>query len=795
VQTGCDGAALAPGEVRAKVVECADELVPGPMAAGRIGDLVLENAHVRVVIRGLGDGYFLHGTGGGAIVDAAPVGGEDLLQEIVTLAEFAAPVPDELVITEAGDDGPAEIVMRGPVAPVPLFDAVGLGETPELILQQTYRLAPDDTAVEIHTRFFAAPDQTDDVSASVRDLLLMGGRVSLFVPGEPEIQISTRGPFVASSGVSSSYGVAYGADELPVLELLDLIFFKLAVGPTITTGSEGTQRWLVIGDGSVASVTERAWQLRSEQLGTITGSTSPGASVELTDSSGDPITVARADTDGAFRAVVPPGQYDLRARAAGHDDGPTVSTTVTADASVSADAPLGPGGAIHVIVTDDAMVAIPARAYIDCQTWSQTVSVGPTGELVVPVPPRTCEVTVSRGMEYDVFVESDIVVQDGQTAVVTATVERVLDTAGWISVDTHLHSEMSFDSDTPMDVRLLAVAAEGVEVAVTSEHDFVVDLGPLVDELGLDAHVSAVAGSEVTSWHVGHVNSWPMSVDVDRPGGGTPAWEGLGPNELFAAQRDGDADRLVQLNHPRDRELGIFALVELDADTLLPGADPADRGLATGVSLSVDDFDAIEVANTKTDGLFEQTFADWLAYLATGKRVVATGASDSHGDDAFAGSARTYVWVGSGADDPATIDIEQLNAALRDQRAVVAQSAFVVAGLVSPDNGAVSLPGQVVDFSNETTAGVRIRVQAPPWMPTGRLRIYSDGIVVFDQALDTNETATVRFDQDVDIDIDGADHALVVRVDAGGDARPVFDYTPEPSFTNPLYIDGDGDGD
>ena len=47
---------------------------------------------------------------------------------------------------------------------------------------------------------------------------------------------------------------------------------------------------------------------------------------------------------------------------------------------------------------------------------------------------------------------------------------------------------------------------------------------------------------------------------------------------------------------------------------------------------------------------------------------------------------------------------------------------------------------------------------------------------------------------DLVLPLAGVDTFFVVRVNAGGVASPVFDYVPEPSFTNPLYVDRNGDG-
>src|SRR3990170_2963865 len=50
---------------------------------------------------------------------------------------------DELVITEAGEDGPAEIVVRGPVEAIPLLQAAIATEAVDAVVEQHYVLEPD----------------------------------------------------------------------------------------------------------------------------------------------------------------------------------------------------------------------------------------------------------------------------------------------------------------------------------------------------------------------------------------------------------------------------------------------------------------------------------------------------------------------------------------------------------------------------------------------------------------------------------------------------------------------------
>src|SRR5688572_9056465 len=68
VVIGCaPGAFTEPGS-RAKVVACGEELMTGLLAAGRPGDLVIENERVKFIIRGPGEGLLFHGTTGGGVV-------------------------------------------------------------------------------------------------------------------------------------------------------------------------------------------------------------------------------------------------------------------------------------------------------------------------------------------------------------------------------------------------------------------------------------------------------------------------------------------------------------------------------------------------------------------------------------------------------------------------------------------------------------------------------------------------------------------------------------------------------
>lgn len=777
VEVGCT-ARPGPGVTRAKQVACADELVPGRLASGRPGDLLLENERVRVIVRAPGQGYYLHGSGGGGIVDAAVVGGEDLIKELLPVVDLSAGAFDELAITEAGDDGPAEVVLRGPATGLDLVRALGTPVAP-VIIEHHLRLAAGSDAVELTTRLYPQPG-SEPATREVFDGAFFGARARWFVPGEGW---DGTGPseIIATAGTTTSYALV-APPRTSALRRIGVGSIAVVRGAAIS--DQPATRWLVLGDGSVASVTEKAWTLRGVPLGVIRGDTAPGATVVVAAGTA-PTTLGRADASGHYRLAVPAGTYALRAEAAGREPGAAVPVTVAAGADVVAAVPAGPGGALDLTVVDERGVGLPARVALEQTgrdrrlTWTDG-----DGHAHVPLEPGAWRVTVSRGLEYDAWVAADVAITDGASTPLAATLERVLDTTGWLALDPHLHSEMSNDSTLPVDDRLRAVAGEGVELPVSSDHDMVTDYRPVIAELGLGDWLGTVAGAEVSSLVWGHLNGYPQTLAPERTGGGAARWQGRAPGAVFAAMHDGGAG-LVQVNHPRRDGSGLFDAIDLDAATLTARRDPAALGLPDDTDLSDLGFDAIEVANGGSTGDFEAVFADWLAMVAAGHPAAATGSSDSHGAAAFAGAARTYVWVGVGADAPGHVDADALIDAIRGRHVVVGTGAFVTAGVVTASG--TSRPGDTVDVRGQAAVTLRVTVQAPPWQPLAELRVYQGRALVRTMPLDPAATEAVRFDADITLPTPTADTFYVVRVEPAGPGSPVL-ATTMPAFTNPLFV-------
>src|SRR5262249_55920826 len=146
----------------------------------------------------------------------------------------------------------------------------------------------------------------------------------------------------------------------------------------------------------------------------------------------------------------------LHTEAIGRENGAPLPATVAANAELSNLAvPAGASGTLDVTVADDSAKPLPARILIEQTGHDRRVEwTTASGHTQLALEPGTWRVSISRGIEYGAFVGAAVTIADGQTTPLVVTLDHVVDTAGWISLDTHLHSELSTDSTFPIDDRI-----------------------------------------------------------------------------------------------------------------------------------------------------------------------------------------------------------------------------------------------------------------------------------------------------------------------------------------------------
>lgn len=305
----------------------------------------------------------------------------------------------------------------------------------------------------------------------------------------------------------------------------------------------------------------------------------------------------------------------------------------------------------RVFETTDRLAGIVANVHAIRGT---TVDVGDGVDAPLLLPAGgTYRVYASRGTEWSIA-----------SAAVTATssielrLAHVNPAVGYLATDWHVHQIGSPDAPVSNDTRVRSAVSAGIEMFAATDHDYVADLQPVVEELGLASEVRVVSGIEVTPFAYGHFNAWPLVPDDDSANRGAIDWtrgsDGFSmlPGQIYDAMRDRGAE-MVQVNHPRGTGFTAFqaaftrANVLYDYDTRTIFGDYEGASVPNGdlrlpeESLWSDRFNGLEVWNgfdigdSNGDGRNEnrsldRVFRDWISMLSLGLYVTPAGNSDTH---------------------------------------------------------------------------------------------------------------------------------------------------------------------
>ncbi|MDX2089858.1 MAG: CehA/McbA family metallohydrolase [Kofleriaceae bacterium] len=365
----------------------------------------------------------------------------------------------------------------------------------------------------------------------------------------------------------------------------------------------------------------------------------------------------------------------------------------------------------------------------------------------------TYRVYASRGTEWSVA--SQPVTGSGPVNL-TFDLRHVNPTPGYIGSDWHVHQIGSPDSNIPSSERVRSAVSAGVEMFAVTDHDYVSNLQPVVEELGLAAYLRVVSGIEVTPFAYGHFNSWPITPDDAQPNKGAIDWArgmvgfNMLPREIFAAMRE-RGGKVVQVNHPRSSGIGEFqaawsrANVKFDYDARSIFGDYQNAGMPSDYlrlpgaeSLWSDEFSGLELwngfsmADTNGDGVRENTsldtvLRDWLSMLSLGLYVTPAGNSDTHtGINSPVGMPRTYVRVAD--DSPAALrDGSAVDAVIQTQTGANSAPRDVVVTngpMIDVKVGATSALGRVFPATGEIT--LTITITSPDWAEVDTLEVFAN---------------------------------------------------------------------
>ena len=389
-------------------------------------------------------------------------------------------------------------------------------------------------------------------------------------------------------------------------------------------------------------------------------------------------------------------------------------------------------------------------------------------------------VFASRGFEWSVATQH-VHIASGGSARLDFQLSRVVPTPGWVSCDTHVHTlTHSGHGDASIEERMLTLAGEGIELPVATEHNLNMDYASAAQRAGVAEWFTPAAGNEVTT-PAGHFNIFPVDPAARPPDSRITDWPGL-----MTALRDTPRVRVVVLNHPRNihNNFQPFAATNFSA--------------VTGENLRGPEFsfDAMEVLNSSAQQSdFMLVYRDWFALLNHGYRITAVGSSDSHDVSRYiVGQGRTYIACPD--ERPDRIDVPTACSNLLAGRALVSM------GLLT--DMTVNERFKVGDVATNLGAQVRVtvRVLGPPWVGATNVWLFANGLKVREQALAAEHERAVtwtfeRPKHDVHLVAIAAGPGIVAPYWAI--PRPYQPVSPHwegrvIGSTNPIWLDGDGDG-
>jgi len=412
-------------------------------------------------------------------------------------------------------------------------------------------------------------------------------------------------------------------------------------------------------------------------------------------------------------------------------------------------------------------------------------------EVVLPV--GTYMISASRGPEYTLD-RRVVEVQKDSLQEIDFQIDKIIETTNLISVDLHMHT-LNSDGSITIAERIKSVAAEGVDVAVSTDHNYISDYVSVLKKLGLSEYISVLNGQEVTPLDVNHVDlpeiiRFPLRLRDNEPGNGAidiGFYEDNAP--VIKESRKRDPGALIQANHPRRRGYGYFNYYQLDPES----AATALKGFNTS-------FDLLEVMNgpffSPDKSRNSQVIADWLHLLNRGYYFPITGSSDSHGlDRSEPGYARTYVLYngakGSG------LDVEALLQAMKKGRSFVSNGP-VVQFMVNRQY----LPGDTFT-DKDGTIEIGINIRSAPWVAVDKVRVIVNGERKIILPVEASREQILKFQDTISLNLE-SDSYIAIEVLGSETLFPVvqkrlridgYQRGPLPyAITNPIFVDVDGNG-
>jgi hypothetical protein len=686
------------------------------------------------------------------------------------------------------------------------------------IVETTYRLKPEWRALEITTTYTGAGNASFDV--------LLEDDVRIDVSNQ-SIRLSPNGTDDLFWAHDRHWGQAYGVEVEGgrVRSTSGRAYvLKYLVGDsdgsvTLKPGEEHTLVRRLYPAGNLldvrAHVAQRAGRSLSRAKLIVLDALRrplPGALVTLKNDDAE-YGAAVTDSKGGIEALLPAGRYDLDVttlgvRAGSFDVEIKEGVDLTHDHAMA----FTPGTVTGRIVDGDGQ-PIPAKVNFRPKEGTTEPDFGPhggetavgnlvyttSGEFSRTLPPGQYDVIVSRGPEYDA-VFTELTVPAGETVPLDATLNRVVDTTGWVSADYHSHSSPSGDNTSSQRGRVQNLVCEHVEFAPCTEHNRISTYEPHIAALGIARYLRSVSGMELTGQPLplNHQNAFPLIMKPRTQDGGGPVTDGDVETQFERlALWDDRSEKYVQQNHPDVGWLFYDKNGDGEPDEGHERVLPHVDAMEIHPIYQVIGMGPVEQRDGKPFG--NNRIFNWLQMLNQGHRIVGVTQTDAHYN--FHGSGGVRIWVESSTDEPGEIDVDELRINSEKGRVLMSNGPFLTMEL-RPAGQADAKPARYFDdvTAKDGKVEVHVKVQCPNWIEVDHVYLLVNGqrTKAFDFGPDAIGHGVVRFDETVELTLEKDAHVVAVAVGEsatlGPTMGPVWGKHRPAAITNPVFVDVDGGG-
>lgn len=798
--------ARAAGQARAGKIREPAQIIYGPEQRHkpRIGDFILANDKISLYIEGANrkNGYAPFG---GEILAIEPVGengrptGASSYNETLTAFSRQTVKPDHVTVLNDGADGRAAVIrVSGILTNIPFLDPFAAFVPPEYGFPAAldYVLEPGAEKVMVRVSIANTKPELVDFAGFQRLGFFQASRNQAFSPTQGFAAPQGANPWAAFEGSASSFlfRLKSGGNMTAEFETTGLGLWALDGFQTDACTTKTVESFEILtATGGIDNLLETnrrvhgetAWR---EVTGTVVeaGSNAPMPDTLVHARSGNGLYLTRVKTDagGNFKLHVPnepvtltPTKKGWEIPAATNVDGATAQLTLAQHATIqirATDALTSEPLPVRVqIIPTKPPTAAPAefglREELNGRLWQEFAV---TGNATLAVPPGEHRVVVTRGYEYELL-DTVVNATASTPAVVNAPLLRSVSSPGVMCADFHVHSSWSVDSSDPFEEKVKGAVADGLEIPVASEHEWIVDFNPTIQRLGLGKWAFGVPSEELTTFAWGHFGVVPQYPKEDRENNGAIDWVGKKPPAFFREVNALPEKPVLIVNHPSSGALqGYFAEAEFNRQT------------ATGrEDLWSNEFAALEVFN---DSDFDENRArsvqDWFALLNTDRAYWAVGNSDSHDQrTTFVGYPRNCLYFGH--DDPRRLSPEIIRDTLKSGDSTVS------GGLLMYVQG----PGGVRSGGTSTEGDYVVTILAPSWINASKVEAFVDGYKLPEVPIVAASTGGPGKRWDVTINVRAQDsrprHWVVFHAKGDGDLAPLHPGKKPFAVSNPIYFE------